>query len=249
MMSSASHPQQTSWGGADGIAYIHTTPVLQGKPVDSQSAQLKSPFLSPAVQAQPLTSSLQHQHSQQQQQQQQQPPHQQQDHVLQAQQHQAAQQASQQHALAQHASSLSKQHHLPMIMEQTSNASISPSQTEACSEQDDDDDDDDDAISQTTSSYSSPSASTAANASSSDLRAFPQASLEQPLEFDPSGSYQVPGALVYGPGAAQQPPAGQQPGGKDLRVGTGGLNKSRFRGVSYDKKKRKWRVQIKVSMP
>ncbi len=32
-----------------------------------------------------------------------------------------------------------------------------------------------------------------------------------------------------------------------VRQGTGGPNKSRYRGVSYDKKKRKWRVQIKVS--
>lgn len=31
-----------------------------------------------------------------------------------------------------------------------------------------------------------------------------------------------------------------------VRQGTGGPNKSRYRGVSYDKKKRKWRVQIKV---
>lgn len=30
-------------------------------------------------------------------------------------------------------------------------------------------------------------------------------------------------------------------------MGTGGLNKSRYRGVSYDRKKAKWRVQIKVS--
>lgn len=27
---------------------------------------------------------------------------------------------------------------------------------------------------------------------------------------------------------------------------SGGLNKSRYRGVSYDRKKAKWRVQIKV---
>lgn len=33
----------------------------------------------------------------------------------------------------------------------------------------------------------------------------------------------------------------------DVRLGTAGPNKSRYRGVSYDKKKRKWRVQIKVS--
>lgn len=32
----------------------------------------------------------------------------------------------------------------------------------------------------------------------------------------------------------------------DIRLGTAGPNKSRYRGVSYDKKKRKWRVQIKV---
>ncbi|PSC77007.1 AP2-like ethylene-responsive transcription factor TOE3 [Micractinium conductrix] len=30
-------------------------------------------------------------------------------------------------------------------------------------------------------------------------------------------------------------------------MGSGGLNKSRFRGVSYDRKKAKWRVQIKVA--
>lgn len=29
-------------------------------------------------------------------------------------------------------------------------------------------------------------------------------------------------------------------------MGTAGVHKSRFRGVSFDKKKRKWRVQIKV---
>lgn len=33
----------------------------------------------------------------------------------------------------------------------------------------------------------------------------------------------------------------------EIRLGTAGPNKSRYRGVSYDKKKRKWRVQIKVS--
>ena len=32
----------------------------------------------------------------------------------------------------------------------------------------------------------------------------------------------------------------------DIRLGTAGPNKSRYRGVSYDKKKRKWRVQSKV---
>lgn len=135
-----------------------------------------------------------------------------------------------------------------MIVEQSSNASISLSQTDACSE-DDDDDDDDDAISQTTSSYSSPSTSTAANASSSDLRAFPQGSLEQPLDFDPSPSFQTSGLPQFDPGAAQHGPAGQQLGVKDHSMGTAGLHKSRFRGVSYDKKKRKWRVQIKVSKP
>ena len=35
--------------------------------------------------------------------------------------------------------------------------------------------------------------------------------------------------------------------GRRARVGSAGVNKSRFRGVSFDKKKRKWRVQIKVS--
>jgi hypothetical protein len=33
-----------------------------------------------------------------------------------------------------------------------------------------------------------------------------------------------------------------------VRLGSAGPNKSRYRGVSYDKKKRKWRVQIKVCM-
>jgi hypothetical protein len=32
----------------------------------------------------------------------------------------------------------------------------------------------------------------------------------------------------------------------DRQVSPSGQHKSRFRGVSYDKKKRKWRVQIKV---
>ena len=32
----------------------------------------------------------------------------------------------------------------------------------------------------------------------------------------------------------------------EFRMGSAGPNKSRYRGVSYDKKKRKWRVQIKV---
>ena len=35
--------------------------------------------------------------------------------------------------------------------------------------------------------------------------------------------------------------------GRRARIGSAGVNKSRFRGVSFDKKKRKWRVQIKVS--
>jgi hypothetical protein len=46
-------------------------------------------------------------------------------------------------------------------------------------------------------------------------------------------------ASSSGAGAA----AGSMPA---IRQGTGGPNKSRYRGVSYDKKKRKWRVQIKV---
>ncbi|KAK9909362.1 hypothetical protein WJX75_001049 [Coccomyxa subellipsoidea] len=47
-------------------------------------------------------------------------------------------------------------------------------------------------------------------------------------------------ASSSGAGAA----AGSMPA---IRQGTGGPNKSRYRGVSYDKKKRKWRVQIKVA--
>ncbi|BDA42678.1 probable AP2-like ethylene-responsive transcription factor PLT2 at N-terminal half [Coccomyxa sp. Obi] len=47
-------------------------------------------------------------------------------------------------------------------------------------------------------------------------------------------------ASSSGVGAAASSMAG-------IRQGTGGPNKSRYRGVSYDKKKRKWRVQIKVA--
>lgn len=36
-------------------------------------------------------------------------------------------------------------------------------------------------------------------------------------------------------------------GSSDERMGSAGINKSSFRGVSFDKKKRKWRVQIKAS--
>lgn len=239
-MSSSSHHQQSPWGGADGIAYIQTTPLLQGKPVTPQSTQIKSPFMSADVQAHPLASVVDRQH--------QQPQHHQQlpyPAHLQAQQQQAAHHASQQHVLSKRASSSSKLHQLPIIAEQASNASISPSQT--CTD-DDDDEEDDDAISQTTSSYSSPSASTAANASSSDLRAYSQGLGEQPHQLDPSCSFQMSAGHQHTPGAAQLGPAGQQPEIRDNRVGTGGLNKSRFRGVSYDKKKRKWRVQIKVCM-
>jgi hypothetical protein len=42
-------------------------------------------------------------------------------------------------------------------------------------------------------------------------------------------------------------PSGAGAGGSgQVRLGTAGPNKSRYRGVSYDKKKRKWRVQIKA---
>ena len=129
-----------------------------------------------------------------------------------------------------------------MILEHSSNPSISPANTGQCSEDDEEvsddyDDDDDDA---STSSYSSPSASTAANASCSSLRTAAQTSSEQPLGLDSGAVHQIPGGPKTGPGA------GGQAGVRDPRAGTGGLNKSRFRGVSYDKKKRKWRVQIKV---
>ncbi|KAK9816835.1 hypothetical protein WJX72_005692 [[Myrmecia] bisecta] len=50
-----------------------------------------------------------------------------------------------------------------------------------------------------------------------------------------------------GPGSSRRSHGGGDGGAVEFRLGTGGVNKSRYRGVSYDKKKRKWRVQIKVA--
>ncbi len=228
MLGSASHSQHTHWGSSDGVAYIHTTPLLQGKPISEPHMSAnqpgpRSPFEAPSVQAQPplllenqqQQQLQQDQHHLQQQQQQQQQPHQHHHHRQQ-----------------------SGQHQLPMIMEQTSNQSISPSDTNQYS-----------GTSPTTSSCSSPSASTAADASSTDLRAFPDGSVEGPLHLQPiTPQYPMQGnAPFQGGHDSQDASSSQQQAGTDYRLGTGGLNKSRYRGVSYDKKKRKWRVQIKVS--
>ena len=48
-------------------------------------------------------------------------------------------------------------------------------------------------------------------------------------------------------GPVQSAPPELEAQGMEFRMGSAGPNKSRYRGVSYDKKKRKWRVQIKVS--
>ena len=234
MMGSASHSQHTHWGSSDGVAYIHTTPLLQGKPISEPHMSAnqpgpRSPFEAPSVQAQPP---LPLGNQQQQLQNQQHHPQQQQRVVLQQQQQQ--QQSHHHH----HHRQQSGQHQLPMIMEQTSNQSISPSDTNQYS-----------GTSPTTSSYSSPSASTAADASSTDLRAFPDGSVEGPLQLQPiTPHYPMPGSAPFQGGHdSQDASSSQQQAGTDYRLGTGGLNKSRYRGVSYDKKKRKWRVQIKVS--
>ena len=210
-----SQTQRSLWGSSDGVAYIHTTPLLQGKPVmdppanpDQSSQQVpnqpRSPFQDPSVQSHP-------------------------DHIT-----VGKQQQQQQHYVGrQH------QSQLPMIMEQTSNQSLSPSETAEFS-----------AGSATTSSYSSPSASTAANTSSTDLRAFPDGVVDGPLHLPPlTPPYPLQGSTPFLQGAHDYMDASssQQGGGAEFKLGTGGLNKSRFRGVSYDKKKRKWRVQIKAS--
>ena len=214
-----SQTQRSLWGSSDGVAYIHTTPLLQGKPVmDPQanphqssqqvSNQPRSPFQDPSLQSHTDGITAEHQQHQQQQQQQ---------HYL------GRQNPSQ----------------LPMIMEQSSNQSLSPSETAQFS-----------AGSPTTSSYSSPSACTAANTSSTDLRAFPDGVVDGPLHLPPlTPPYPVQGNTPFLEGAQDYLDASssQQGGGAEFKLGTGGLNKSRFRGVSYDKKKRKWRVQIKAS--
>lgn len=221
---SASHSQHTQnppWGSSDGVVYLHTTPLLQGKPVtgalkSGDTSQPRSPFQAPSVQSQPGLPSSDRQ-----------PP------PCQQQQHQQPQLQQQQHFSGRHS-----QPQLPMIMEQSSNQSISPSETAELS-----------AGSPTTSSYSSPSASTAANTSSTDLRAFPDGSVDGPLHLPPlTPPYPMQGNTPFQGG--QEPldaSSSQQGSAADYKLGTGGLNKSRFRGVSYDKKKRKWRVQIKAS--
>lgn len=219
-----SQTQRSLWGSSDGVAYIHTTPLLQGKPVVDPQAnphqssqqvpnqpvpnQPRSPFQDASVQ---LPGHMTAEHHQQQQLQQQ-----------------------QQHYLGRQ-----NQSQLPMIMEQSSNQSLSPSETAQFS-----------AGSPTTSSYSSPSASTAANTSSTDLKAFPDGVVDGPLHLPPlTPPYPLQGSTPFLQVGQDYLDASssQQGGGAEFKLGTGGLNKSRFRGVSYDKKKRKWRVQIKAS--
>jgi hypothetical protein len=48
------------------------------------------------------------------------------------------------------------------------------------------------------------------------------------------------------PGSPASEDDGEGDGSPTDCMGSGGLNKSRYRGVSYDRKKAKWRVQIKV---
>ena len=208
------HAQHAQWGNSDGVAYIHTTPLLQGKPVSDPylpgNHHPQSPFQAPSVQLQPA--------------------------------HIPADQLShpQQHPQLQHQQSPSRhaQHQLPMIVEQVSGESISPTHTAQFS-----------GSTPTTSSYSSPSASTAANTSSNDLRAFPDGSVEGPLQLPPmTPPHAMHGSTPFQGGQGSlDASSSQQVNGLDYKLGTGGLNKSRYRGVSYDKKKRKWRVQIKVS--
>ena len=201
MGSASQSQQQTYWGSSDGVAYIHTTPLLQGKPISEprmSATQPRSPFEAVAVQSQSPQAQPHDQHR---------------------------------HACHQN------HNQLPVIAELSSNHSISPSDTAQYS-----------GGSPTTSSYSSPSASTAANTSSTDLRLFPDGSVEGPLHLQPI----TPHHPMHGNAAfhdSQDASSSQQEAGTDFKLGTGGLNKSRYRGVSYDKKKRKWRVQIKVSIP
>ena len=198
MLGSAAQSSQSHWGVSDGIAYIPTTPLLQGKPVSepgSSVTQPRSPFEAAAVQHQPPDSNGNHKSN---------------------------------HVRSQ------SQPQLPMIMEQNHNQSASPSDTAHFSSE-----------TPPTSRCSSPSASTAANASSTDLRAFPDGSVDGPLHLQPiTPHYPVPGSTPFSGLHSSLASSSHQPA--DYKLGTGGLNKSRYRGVSYDKKKRKWRVQIKV---
>ena len=57
----------------------------------------------------------------------------------------------------------------------------------------------------------------------------------------------MPLAIPGSPGSEEDGGDGEGGDGSPTDcMGSGGLNQSRYRGVSYDRKKAKWRVQIKV---
>jgi hypothetical protein len=59
----------------------------------------------------------------------------------------------------------------------------------------------------------------------------------------------LPLTIPGSPGSEQEEGGeGEGEGSPTDCLGSGGLNKSRYRGVSYDRKKAKWRVQIKVGL-